>query len=965
MFGNDRRAGHLETRLDTMAAGLPTIGPAADPFGGGWLASQAWGAQAPRLEVGWVADCAAGAHCYRVLTGPASYVWATPTSQSGFGVFGPRPVGTVTLGSEVLVLRHPQEAGLALIVAVLPNWSVHRGGQPADALWPFFRSGHAGDPVAHLTPVLVSGQAAAATPKRPAGVDVWDTAAGRPLDSTTAGEWGVIAETGVGVFADPFHAALRADEMTGVWAFYHDQLLRLAGLTVQRWSSTEEFESGDDNGELYEVRRTWTYPWEGHGLWWWNQVTPGRGRGVVVVPGEPVVPGRGQGDRRVPPASVQAGSGEAVLEPETFTQLPAARGYEFGGYLGQAGKRMTALPWQPVTSAEKAAAKQPIGLGADGTTYLLNNEGGVTQNPPPDTSYVETADRTAPPHQPGVLDVQTTLTGGYHLRSARRIVLAKRPSIPTPWQKRTPADPGGDAGGYTPSGLSRTPVEGAVPDPETGYTAADFSSHAVVADLEFPYGAPQRAAAVPDFLAYLFNWEGLHPFVYHAADWDLLDEGTGGLPRNQDPPAYEDLETKQYLDEPASIDLDVDHRYGASAYYESEAVVALLDDGQVYVHDGWGTQLLLHNGSITATCAGDFNVRAGRNFNVWAGDDINLRARTSVDITAAKRDVRVKAENSVHVLGGNGGCGGVLLESQAVCPAHEYTRPGEDAVTSGITMIAPRSAVYAQSPDFVFESPLADGRFFAHMGSEGVVRHAGRVHHALVTPGGIRADLFQDNFAELTTGSASAGVVFGCVSANEFAADYTLLGGALFVNGGGLFTSDLAVRGAVAATGAIGRVATAAVDAAVGSSFNRLSYATLLACSAAADAATGPPRAAAAEFTLRTDAQMRTTGIYDIWEARWQAIARLDNQTMPSWSEPAVVGRVTGYANRPHPGGIWMKTTAYVVQPFSLVLPGSGWIAAGRKDGSGAVRDVYSDPVVEEPDYRQPQAAYTVSVPIG
>ena len=92
------------------------------------------------------------------------------------------------------------------------------------------------------------------------GIADWSN--GRPFDGMSLGEWGAITETGLRVFLDPFMVQLAVDEATGVFAFYHDQLLRLAGYNTQMFSGGHEIEVGVDQGEVHHYDGFTPYPWE-------------------------------------------------------------------------------------------------------------------------------------------------------------------------------------------------------------------------------------------------------------------------------------------------------------------------------------------------------------------------------------------------------------------------------------------------------------------------------------------------------------------------------------------------------------------------------------------------------------------------------------------------------------------------------------------------------------------------------
>jgi hypothetical protein len=221
------------------------------------------------------------------------------------------------------------------------------------------------------------------------------------------------------------------------------------------------------------------------------------------------------------------------------------------------------------------------------------------------------------PRQPGVADWVQSLTGAIGLRSARRVLICRRPNIPSPRQKKRAEDPNGDNPyeefplvPYAPSGLQQPP--GGIG------SAYDWAVHKVKGDLSGNYPR-QTVCMLHDILAYTFNWEGLHPFYYHTKDWDVADENDPAAPLwNQQSPVYARLLVDQHLSTPTPVELDVDHRYRDVGYYENESGLALLDDGSVVVYDAWGSEIRMHEGTIEFIAAGDVVTRSGRNAVVMA-----------------------------------------------------------------------------------------------------------------------------------------------------------------------------------------------------------------------------------------------------------------------------------------------------------------------------------------------------------
>lgn len=203
--------------------------------------------------------------------------------------------------------------------------------------------------------------------------------AGRPIDQTAVGEWGAVTETGLAVFLDPFQAYVRVDEETGLFLFKWDDLARLSGHNLQVRSAVGETEDLDDDGEVSRLRGSVLYPWERLGVYL-NKTTSTRTHTASEVQG----------------TSPEYG----MQEPATDDQQPFHRFTEFEGYLGQGFRRSLCLP--PVSGATSRYPTQAV--------------------------------------FPGVWEEFLSSAGGYAMRSAKHIILAKRPCIPVPKMIRRPED---------------------------------------------------------------------------------------------------------------------------------------------------------------------------------------------------------------------------------------------------------------------------------------------------------------------------------------------------------------------------------------------------------------------------------------------------------------------------------------------------------------------------------------------
>ena len=500
-----------------------------------------------------------------------------------------------------------------------------------------------------------------------------DFSAGRPFDGSTIGEWGYLTETGLGIVVDPFMAFLRADEECGLFLFYWDQMARLAGHNLELRSAGTWWQSLDDEGETNLIEAATPFFWEALGAW-------SLAGGIHST----------NTDRQVQIEKPYLAKIEAA---ELALQQPFYRLMRFRGYLGQAEKSIVSLPgdhegWQGWQGAQ-GCQDAPTEAGA---VNRYNQETIFT----------------------GVLDEQRLLTGRLALRSAKAISLVKRLVIPVPKQINLAENPLGDhRTNYKAAGMQGAGVN---------HVVGEFQDAGAQAPLV-------AAAAVMDLHAYIFNWEGLHPFHYHERDWYLPDESDLGY-SNMEIPSWSQFGSQPYLERPEPIRLPIDHRYdlahdGLVDYFPNCSYVELLDDGGVLIGDGFGAEIRMTGGSVHITCPGDIWLQSGKNVNCWAGYDLVGRARNSVDLSASEGDVRLKAEYNMQLLGGNSGAqGGVLVESRATCfgthnysdydseaPQGQQEQPinGQAVQSSGIVLKAAQSQIVAYGAQIYLRTGISAG----------------------------------------------------------------------------------------------------------------------------------------------------------------------------------------------------------------------------------------------------------------
>ena len=471
-----------------------------------------------------------------------------------------------------------------------------------------------------------------------------------PLDETSAGEWGMMAETGVALFVDSFMSYLRADENCGFWAFWHDQLARIHGHNLQIRSPACSMEFFDDEGELSGITGWAPYLWESLG-------------GTYA--------GKKFFKERTPEEAQKKTPEFAQTDLANAGQTPFHRLIRYDGFLGQGFKQQLRLP--PPSLVYNANIEDPNGLFST----------------------------TNPPATPVVWEEHLAMDGNYHMLSSQGVFIAHVPVRGSYLQQKRPDDATGDMHGvdsFYAAGLDEA---------NKAKQKVREGMHGVLPD------GTGAALLAEDELAYGTNWRGSHPFAYHKKDWKpgkpfscekIKQFGT--LSEKQYLPRPD--EEKLYVDARYGEGGGAGQNDGKATFHPTLSFLSILRDGTVVIAGPAGEEIRMAGGSIEITCPGDIQLRPGRNLISLSGRDTVLRSVEDLELSSAQKDVRIKADRNFQVLGGNSGTGGVMIESRGVAIDQDLvSKVGSDVDFSGITLKA-KSFISSVATDIYIRAGLPD-----------------------------------------------------------------------------------------------------------------------------------------------------------------------------------------------------------------------------------------------------------------
>lgn len=601
LFRADRRALDLERQmLMENPSRKANLSSSRDSYGA--LSSQRTALERePFLCLGRVGDSIPYTHFYKTrLYRQGGIIPCCMATQTSLELMGAKQINNLVPETQVVVMWAPHMP-FGIILGVVPDFTLSPQDALGDRIVQGSRVGLNIDSFQNYAFNLVMG----------GGIIDWSS--GRPNDQVDSGEWGATTETGLMFFLDPFMMMMRVDEETGVFGFYDDQMLRVAGHNLHISSSGYERTDDDDEWEFNIIEECVPgYLWEGRGAYERPRVVHRVNTTEDVQVNIPWY---------------------SELEPFDDHQQPIRRYRKFMGYLGQGYKR---------------------------TLFLLPEPG----SPDRDEEIPNLQKITDLTRFPGVAEEQWGLDGFISQRSAKGIVLSKRMLIPEPKRIRLEEDTSGDTStNYKQDGVFGSGAAHKVGDityPSCVPTnllqaAAFFDLYAHVFNWRglHPFHYHEKDFYMPQEDDYWFAAQmvrGNPPFA------DCRSPSLGMLA-------------------PMPLMFTVDERYGQIMYFPNNSYIALLDDGGIVIGDGYGAEERMVAGNIMRTAPNDIYDLPGKNYACWAGRDFVARANWNAHLVANNCNVFIKAENKTLIMGGNDKCGGVLIESKSPKTQFETETP--------------------------------------------------------------------------------------------------------------------------------------------------------------------------------------------------------------------------------------------------------------------------------------------------
>lgn len=218
-------------------------------------------------------------------------------------------------------------------------------------------------------------------------------------------------------------------------------------------------------------------------------------------------------------------------------------------------------------------------------------------------------------------------------------------------------------------------------------------------DFSWDFNSPDHTAQMRDALAYLLGRQSKAKFRGYEKDnpdWDVGSDSDAVADKgNSGGNAGIGGHVRDMIEAIDVTELDAGDGSKPRAVRINDAWVFILPDGSVTIRDGHGSAITMVRGKIVESASKDIDFIAGRNINFKAGNDITMAARGSMDLTAAKGQVRLFGGKSMFFHSEDGG---MLFTTNSKGYASDPQAKGSDLETGGI-IFRPSDAA-----DFVVQS---------------------------------------------------------------------------------------------------------------------------------------------------------------------------------------------------------------------------------------------------------------------
>jgi hypothetical protein len=400
-------------------------------------------------------------------------------------------------------------------------------------------------------------------------------------------------------------------------------------------------------------------------------------------------------------------------------------------------------------------------------------------------------------------------------------------------------------------------------------------------------------------------------------------EGDTGVPEDNFHSTYDSY---MWRSTPESFQITLDPVEKSKTFYVGRSLVCLMPDGSIVIEDAFHSQVVLAGGNIMFSAPHDLVLAAGRNIVSIAGRDHSTKAGRHVDLASNEGRVSIKAEEILSLLGGNGGDGGVLIESRGDSDTFSEG-VGTDQVLSGV-LVKSKGGTHIQGSRVSVDS------------TDEILTLRSESQVALLAPSTVVQA--KDGMYIYADDTGTGGYAFtegACVVSAPM-----MVNGSLFALGAGFFNENLLVGQSVAAGGVVVGASVGPRDpddksvdtaikgakSAITTEFNSLkkSVATFAKSFLALLTAKLPLNRTVLEklgFSFATSEQLGTNndGSFELPEVRWQAVSRRgDFGASKAWTEKPVVSPAgDNRPTAPSPGyEAWAVSATYQLDDHDMYL---------------------------------------------